>query len=191
MTTTESKPADRHNWVGAIQTYSGNPFHLLNPRPEEVSLTDIAHALSLQCRYNGHIPAHYSVAEHSVVVSRLLKEAGESPEVQLAGLLHDAAEAYVGDMVRPMKLIPEVGAQFGMIEDAVSLAIFIHFGIEDLYPLVPAIHHADKKAYEWEVEAIRTGKEVGLDPWEAESAFTYHHGLLMGKVKHRMRMGLG
>lgn len=80
-------------------TFSGNRYHFLDPDPKEVTILDIAHALSLQCRYAGHSPRFYSVAEHSVLVSRAVPT-----EHALVGLLHDAAEAYVGDLIRPCKM---------------------------------------------------------------------------------------
>jgi hypothetical protein len=81
-----------------LQTYSGQCFWPLDPRPEEIELVDIAHALSMSCRYGGHCTRFYSVAEHSVLVSRHVP-----PEHALWGLLHDAAEAYSADVPRPLK----------------------------------------------------------------------------------------
>lgn len=86
-----------------VQTYSGIAFDLLDPRPEMVEIKDIAHALAHQCRYNGHTSHFYSVAQHSVLVSNALETVGSDRELLLWGLLHDAAEAYVGDLVSPVK----------------------------------------------------------------------------------------
>ena len=83
------------NW---IQTYTGRQFWPLDPRADEIDIIDIAHALSMQCRYAGHCIKFYSVAEHSVLVSRSLP-----PELRLWGLLHDASEAYLVDVPRPIK----------------------------------------------------------------------------------------
>lgn len=80
------------------QTYSGINFYHLDPSPEEVSLDDIAHALSNTCRFAGHVMEFYSVAEHSVLVSRNLPD-----HLRLQGLLHDATEAYVNDLPSPLK----------------------------------------------------------------------------------------
>lgn len=83
-----------------LETWSGVRFYPLDPRPEEILIEDIAHALARVCRFGGHVDCDiYSVAQHSVMVASLCP-----PECALEGLLHDAAEAYVGDMVSPLKL---------------------------------------------------------------------------------------
>lgn len=109
-----------------IQTYTGKPFWPLDPRPEDVELLDIAHSLSMQCRYAGHSIKFYSVAEHSVIVSKLV-----SPQNALWGLLHDAAEAYVTDVPRPLKRFL-IG--FAAIECGVMDAVCTRFGISRQEP---------------------------------------------------------
>jgi hypothetical protein len=104
-----------------IQTVSGRKIHFLNPSPEEIDITDIAFALSNLCRFNGHV-RFYSVAEHSFLVSTRLDE-----EDKLAGLLHDAAEAYLSDIPSPIKqYLPEYRA----IEDKLLACIFEKFGVQ-------------------------------------------------------------
>ena len=88
-----------------ILTNSARPFDLLNPRAENVITTDLAHALSLVCRFNGHCAHHYSVAQHSLLVAYIIEKDGGTPEEQLAGLLHDGTEAYISDLTRPLKLL--------------------------------------------------------------------------------------
>lgn len=85
-----------------IETYSGTYFYPLDPRPDDVHVTDVAHGLANTCRYAGQCKFFYPVALHSVYVSREL-EAEYGPTVQLYGLFHDAAEAYVTDVPRPIK----------------------------------------------------------------------------------------
>jgi uncharacterized protein len=85
----------RGDW---LQTWSGRAFHVLDPKPAEVWVPDIAHALSQLCRYGGHTKRFYSVAEHCVHVSRAVP-----PIDALWALFHDASEAYLGDVVRPLK----------------------------------------------------------------------------------------
>ena len=79
-------------------TYTGKEFYPLDPNPADIDIKDIAHALSNCCRFAGHIKSFYSVAQHSVIVSELCE-----PENALAGLLHDASEAYLSDIARPVK----------------------------------------------------------------------------------------
>jgi hypothetical protein len=81
------------------QTFTGRQFHTFAPNPDSIAIEDIAHALSLQCRFAGHCREHYSVAEHSVRVALTLK----GIQMQLCGLLHDAAEAYLVDLPSPIK----------------------------------------------------------------------------------------
>ncbi len=81
-----------------IQVHSGKVIDLLRPKVEDILLTDIAHSLSNLCRFGGHSD-FYSVAQHSILVSRILP-----PEDALWGLLHDASEAYLTDIPRPLKL---------------------------------------------------------------------------------------
>lgn len=84
-------------------TYTGRQFWPLDVREEDVYVEDVARALSMVCRFGGHLSDFYSVAQHSVHVSRLVP-----PELALTGLMHDAQEAYLGDMVRPLKrMMPE------------------------------------------------------------------------------------
>jgi 5'-deoxynucleotidase YfbR-like HD superfamily hydrolase len=83
---------------GWFQTWSGRRFYPADPRVEDVCLGDIAHALARICRFNGHVRDTYSVAQHCVLVSELVL-----PDLALHGLLHDAAEAYTGDLIAPMK----------------------------------------------------------------------------------------
>ena len=90
-----------------IQTYTGRKFHPLRPRVAEVDVRDIAHALSLKCRFGGHCRVFYSVAEHSVRVSRVLEAKGR--ELAVWGLMHDAGEAYLPDVGRPVKSFLRVG----------------------------------------------------------------------------------
>jgi hypothetical protein len=87
-----------------MQTMSGRQFWPLDARPDEIDIVDIAHALSNQCRYAGHVSRFYSVAEHCVLIAEwLTDQAGQADFVGLMGLLHDAGEAYLVDLPRPIK----------------------------------------------------------------------------------------
>ncbi len=86
-----------------IETYLGNQIDLLNPKPSQVDIKDIARGLAMTVRFGGHLEEFYSVAQHSIATANLLESLGDSREVQMYGLLHDAPEAYLGDVVRPLK----------------------------------------------------------------------------------------
>lgn len=99
-----------------ITTWSGKKFHFLTPKLEEINIYDIAHALALTCRFGGHIKDFYSVAQHSVLVARY------SPRsCRLYGLLHDAHEAYLHDVPRPIKdYIPGYRELADRIQDVIN-----------------------------------------------------------------------
>lgn len=128
-----------------IQSYTGKSFTPLSPRAQDVSIIDIAHALSLKCRYTGHSRDFYSVAEHSVRASCVVH-----PAFALAALLHDAAEAYLPDVASPIKasVFVVVGgkvASFAEAESEVLRTIFEGLGIPQEYPAVhsPEVKRAD------------------------------------------------
>lgn len=123
------------NWASSssypywVQTYSGRAF--------DVDPIDVAAALSRQCRFGGHVRCtHYSVAEHSIRVAAIVPL-----EHRLAALLHDAAEAYVVDVPRPLKKL--LGAAYAEIELRVARAVGERFGV-DLVDLPPEVRHADE-----------------------------------------------
>ena len=117
-----------------ITTVSGIQFHFLDPQPDEIDIKDIAFSLSNQCRFNGHIP-FYSVAEHSIMVAKMLPKTK-----QLAGLLHDASEAYLADIPSPVKhYLPE----YKSLENNLLTAIGKKFDV-DLFD--PEIKYADTDA---------------------------------------------
>jgi hypothetical protein len=109
-----------------MQTYSGGIFWPLDPRPEEVNIEDIAHALANACRYAGHCLRFYSVAQHSVLVSMRCR-----PENALWGLLHDASEAYLLDVPRPVK--PHLPG-YKDAEARVMQAITYRYGLPPIMP---------------------------------------------------------
>ncbi len=115
--------SDRGNW---IQTFTGKRFYPLDVLPDDISIIDIAHALSLVNRFTGHTRQPYSVAEHSVRVAQLAPY--HRPELRLAALLHDASEAYLADIARPIKLM-SVMDSYRQLEHDIQSAIYRKFGI--------------------------------------------------------------
>ncbi len=115
---------------------SGGRWWPLDPRPEDFEIGDIAHHLAMSCRYGGATRFFYSVAEHSVLVSRFVP-----PEFALHALLHDAAEAVVSDVIRPLKTLPAFD-EFRRVEAVVADRIAQRFGLvwsPEAHALVDAI----------------------------------------------------
>lgn len=160
-----------------VSTFSGNRFYPLEPRIDHVAIEDIAHGLAYQCRFNGQTREFYSVAQHSLIVAELVP-----PPLRLAALLHDAAEAYLGDMVKPLKvLMPE----FSALEERVSAIIADTFGIDfsDYAPIKHADltalatekrdlmpHSAERWAYLDDIAAL-PAVIVPLSPGDAKNGF--------------------
>ena len=116
-----------------IQTYSGKQFWPLNPQIENIDIKDIAHSLSMQCRFNGHCLSFYSVAEHSVRVSNICPA-----EYKLWGLLHDAGEAYASDIPRPIKCQID---GYDSIEESILKIVAAKYNL--CWPVPPEVLEAD------------------------------------------------
>lgn len=140
----------------SIRLNSGLVIDLVDPSPESILLEDIAHGLSRICRYGGHTAGYYSVAEHSVLACRLAYEDGMPASTQLNCLLHDAAEAYIGDVVRPLK---NAIAGYQEISDRLDEAISIALGFEirhsDLTKFYDNVCLAIEMRFLWGREALR------------------------------------
>lgn len=111
-----------------MQTYTGKAFWPLDARPDEIDPHDIAHALSMLCRYGGHCEFFVSVAEHSCLISDAV-----SPENALWGLVHDASEAYMVDLPRPIKNSPGF-EQYRVYENRLLAVIAEAFGLPTEMP---------------------------------------------------------
>lgn len=147
-----------NDWV---QTHSGKVFRFTDPRPESILIEDIAHALSMLCRFAGHVKSFYSVGQHSIVVANLVNERCEDERMDpathrglvLAALLHDASEAYCVDLPRPIKNRPEL-AGYKAIERRVEQAVMARFGVGPEYYDHPWIKWADNRALATEVRDL-------------------------------------
>ena len=165
---------------GWMQTFTGRRFFLMNPDDSNIVIEDIAHHLSLLCRFTGAIRQFYSVAQHSVYVSQLVPA-----EHRLWALLHDASEAYLGDMGRPLKILPEM-LPFRLAEKNMQRAICHAFGLEETEP--PCVKEADNmmlaaEAYQllpggpraewtiWPIDKVADITVEPIPPHEAKSWF--------------------
>lgn len=121
---------------GEIVTFTGRTIAPLNPSVDKINIVDIAHATSNLCRFTGHVREFYSVAQHCVFVSYYANR-----EDALWGLLHDASEAYLADMARPIKLQPGFGEVYKAAEATIMRAICDKFGLPHDMP--DSVRHAD------------------------------------------------
>ncbi len=147
---------------GEIRTYTGVVINILDPRPEQILIEDIAHALAHLCRFGGHTAKFYSVAEHSIRCSQTIE-----PEWQLAALLHDATEAYLIDLPSPVKALwPDYRA----IEGKLMGVIARKFGFQ--CPLPEAVKETDRAWLKLEWQNLMLEDNWGtLDPADAKALF--------------------
>ena len=115
--------------MATMNTYTGNKIDPMNMTASDISIQDIAHALSLTCRGGGHVSYFFSVAQHSINCMNEAKARGWSERLQLACLLHDASEAYISDIIRPVKAHL---SNYLEIESMIMDVILEHFGLSDL-----------------------------------------------------------
>jgi hypothetical protein len=186
--------------VGNIETASGMRYDFENPKPETILLEDIAHALSNVCRFAGHIRRFNSVAEHSVLVSRIVEVTTNDAYWSAVALLHDGHEAYIWDAPSPVKpLLGDTFKRLGRIADEAIAAKFLRPLLLDLGGptgddpaanadefKAPAIKAADRTALvvegrallpvgpsdeEWEPLPPGVQWDGGLTPYEAKTLF--------------------
>lgn len=144
-----------------IITNSGRGLDVIDPNPKDILIEDIAHALSLQCRFNGHCKEFYSIAQHSLLVAYLLGYWGLNRKIQLAGLLHDASEYILGDVITPLKKHLQ---EYKDIESRVQRIINIKFGVDLQYELAyDDIKDADVVMLMWEREHILPKSDLKWD----------------------------
>lgn len=156
---------ERGDW---ILTVTGKKFWPLDPDPGDVCIEDIGHALSMLCRFTGHCRRFYSVAEHSLLVA-----GNVPPKFRAWALLHDAAEAYIADISRPLKHASEM-QNYRDIEERVLTAIFTRFELHNGGPelwLPPAVREADARACATEMRDLMPGcpdLDATSEPFQAQ-----------------------
>lgn len=188
--------------MSVLETTSGKFFDYLKPLPEQVSVADMAHALSNICRFNGHCSRHYSVAEHAVLVCHLVRERRPTDKLlALAALHHDSHEAYLGDLPTPLKV--DLGGKYrkfvARADAAIASAVFPDGGL-----LVAmdsdVVHEADAMALRLEARELKVSRgigehwghtatprkpvpwKLGLSPYEARELFCHMHVVCGGKL---------
>lgn len=156
--------------VNRTQTYTGKLINPIDVRPNEVDIIDIAHSLAMQCRWNGHTKEFYSVAQHCVLASYLVSG---SVWVQMLALLHDAPEAYISDVITPMK--QHFSLDFLYIEHHTLLSILERYGIDKpdspTNALHPEVLEADHRLLATEYDQLMEGGEMskkleGIQPYD-------------------------
>lgn len=165
MTTTDilrARLEDKPGVIGAtIITRTGRYFDFIDPQPDQIDVEDLAWGQALTCRFGGQLKPgveFYSVAQHARLVASVVPF-----EHALAALLHDAAEAYTGDMVGPLKqLCPDFKAH----EKRIEAAIFARFGVP--LPLDPCVKQADLRLLRTEQRDLTAG---AADNWNGLDAY--------------------
>jgi 5'-deoxynucleotidase YfbR-like HD superfamily hydrolase len=162
-----------------IQTSSGRWVNPFDPDPSMLDPDDIARALANVCRFGGHTRAFYSVAQHSVIVSELVQERGGDVEDVFAALMHDATEAYLGDMPHPIKHRSPLGAAFKEAEDRLEAVLQARFAIKADVPEIKRVDRAllatEREAFssiswDWpELEGVEP-LELALTAWPPDEA---------------------
>jgi uncharacterized protein len=164
--TTTSTPSSPLPTSAIITTYTGRRVDLLNPKTSDFCIEDVAHALSLTNRYVGHTAVPYSVAQHSVLVMKRVARIVAERALELAALLHDGPEAYLGDVSHPLKqCLPDYKA----IEERFTEVFNAAFKLPPL-PW-PEIHTVDREMWEYERSYLFRGYEIAAAfAWTAAAA---------------------
>lgn len=133
---------------GCFRTYTRIKFNILNPTNEMIDIKDIAKGLAYKPHFSGFSPKFFSIAEHSLLVEKIVSEKNELDyEARLVALLHDASEAYTGDMIKPIKnLLPN----FRVIEKRIQKAILRKYNLPE--STMQEIKYADCLAQDWEAD---------------------------------------
>ena len=162
-----------------LQTVSGRFVNPFDPDPEQLDPRDIARALANICRFGGHCRPFYSVAQHSVIVSELVEARGGDVEDVFAALMHDATEAYLGDMPHPIKHRSQLGAAFKEAEDQLEQVIRERFGIKADVPEIKRVDRAllaterrafSAESWHWpELEGVEP-VDLSLVAWSPDEA---------------------
>lgn len=184
-----------------ILTFTGKKFFPLEPNAAEIDTLDIAHTLSNESRFGGKTREFYSVAQHSVRVAQAIWQETCNAEQALAGLFHDASEAYLRDIPSPLKYLPEFDF-YRRAEKVLEAMIYAHFGLKPDDELIKrhdqrALHHEAfhlmPKHSEWNLTTDRPEDFEPFDCWDprlAQILFLEMNRLLKNKIwANRIKTG--
>jgi len=192
--------SEYRGWIG---TYTGKAFSVMHPEISrgDITIYDIAHSLAMSCRWTGHTRKHYSVAQHSVLVSRWLERHGWDAKIQMLGLMHDASEAYMADVSRPVK---EELANYKAIESRLMAAILAWFGLPEMQEVIKTADDAllitewrdlmRRNPRKWDYVPEAPAQVERISPWwpcRAEFQFLWTYGKLTGTLWPTMKGWLG
>jgi hypothetical protein len=144
----------------SIQTYSGRWVDVTNPEARDIYIIDIAHSLANICRFTGQVKRFYSVGEHCINISDLVYKLTGDPFTAMWGLLHDAPEAYIGDVSAPLKSV--IRSLYKPLEDKFDSAICAAFGLLRTQTMIDTVDYFDKAIRYDEARALMT-------PWDGMS----------------------
>jgi len=153
------------------QTLTGRRFYVFDPHPDDIFIEDIAGSSSKICRFNGHSTVFYSVAQHCVVGSYIIEERTKNLLLAFGFLLHDSGEPYVGDMTRPLKLMPEMEA-YRNAEHNINQVLAKKFKVDLTDPIIKEVDDemlaTERKYFMVPLEGWHLRREpldIKLKPW--------------------------
>lgn len=171
---TDSSNENNFYKTGQVTANLGGSYNVHDLKPHDVSVPFIALSLSKICRYIGHVgnrPEHfYSVAQHSVMMAEAILLVYGDPMIAMQALMHDAPEAYIGDMISPLKR--DVGDKIKPVEDRIEEVIFNTLDID--YPLDPIVKHVDINICLYEIEflvKVKSNDTILMDLWGIEKSY--------------------
>lgn len=166
-----------------MRTYSGLKVDLNNFSADDVRILDVARALSYLCRFNGHVNHPFSVAEHSIIGSRM----SPSPRQAMEFLLHDVGEAFIGDIILPVKeLFPEIGEFENRITAIIIDKLWPYSGLTPLgeYKKSPYVTQQDGMLAEWESLYLRPTHQFRQHVWETREEWNNELSKLENEMKY-------
>jgi uncharacterized protein len=160
--------------AATIETFTGKWFDILNPQPEQIDIESIAHAEAMICRFTGHVKYFYSVGQHSWLGSYLVPD-----ENALEFLLHDASEAFIGDMSRPLKHLTAAGGPYREVEKNIMAVIRAKFGLPStqsdiIHKIDNQMLYAEKNQLMSSLEWTKASREGCECPDMTAAAVTIH-----------------